>query len=84
MDCARCVFSDFTFYRKIFGKKQLSQLSFFEYVTGLAIKSMGAEMNTGLDRNMFYGLAAVIIFTALSFFEGSLAFVFTRKREQKG
>ncbi|WP_046174393.1 DUF421 domain-containing protein [Domibacillus indicus] len=52
---------------KILGKKQLSQLSFFEYVAGITIGSIGAEVVTGLDRNIFHGVVGIIVFTLVPF-----------------
>ncbi|AJD90534.1 membrane protein [Jeotgalibacillus malaysiensis] len=41
---------------KLLGKKQISQLSFFEYVTGITIGSIGAEVITGLDGQFLQGV----------------------------
>ncbi len=41
---------------KWLGKKQLSHLSFFEYVAGITIGSIAAEISTGLERNFFHGI----------------------------
>ncbi|HBH0619921.1 TPA: DUF421 domain-containing protein, partial [Clostridioides difficile] len=43
------------FITKWLGKKQISELSFFEYVTGMSIGSIGAEVAIGLERNFFHG-----------------------------
>ncbi|MEH7177734.1 DUF421 domain-containing protein [Neobacillus vireti] len=48
---------------KILGKKQISELSFFEYVSGITIGSIAGEAITGLEKNMFQGMAAIIIFS---------------------
>lgn len=55
---------------KILGKKQLSQLSFFEYVSGITIGSIGAGVVTGLDRSIFHALVGLAVFTAITFFAG--------------
>ncbi|MEH7495817.1 DUF421 domain-containing protein [Neobacillus niacini] len=51
------------FMTKILGKKQISELSFFEYVSGITIGSIAGEAITGLEKNMFQGMMAIIIFT---------------------
>lgn len=58
---------------KLLGKKQLSQLSFFEYVTGITVGSIGAEVVTGLDRNIFHGIVGVVVFTFVPFLVGLLS-----------
>ncbi|TFE01207.1 MULTISPECIES: DUF421 domain-containing protein [Jeotgalibacillus] len=50
---------------KLLGKKQISQLSFFEYVTGITIGSIGAEVITGLDRNFYHGVLGILAFIAI-------------------
>ncbi|KAB2495584.1 DUF421 domain-containing protein [Priestia endophytica] len=55
------------------GKKQLSQLSFFEYVTGITIGGIGAEVSMGLERNIFNGILGIFIFAAIPFFAGLLS-----------
>ncbi|MDF2790660.1 MAG: rane protein [Neobacillus sp.] len=51
------------FMTKILGKKQISELSFFEYVSGITIGSIAGEAITGLEKNMFQGMVAIIIFS---------------------
>lgn len=51
------------FMTKILGKKQISELSFFEYVSGITIGSIAGEAITGLEKNMLQGMAAIIIFS---------------------
>lgn len=53
------------FITKALGKKQISQLSFFEYVTGITIGSIAAEVITGLEQNMYIGLLAMVITASL-------------------
>lgn len=47
---------------KLTGKKQISQLSFFEYVAGITIGSIAGEAITGLEKNYLHGAAAIILF----------------------
>ncbi|SDN74693.1 DUF421 domain-containing protein [Bacillus sp. OK048] len=50
------------FITKILGKKQISELSFFEYVSGITIGSVAGVAITGLEKNMFHGIMAILIF----------------------
>ncbi|TCP31776.1 uncharacterized membrane protein YcaP (DUF421 family) [Scopulibacillus darangshiensis] len=50
---------------KWLGKKQISQLSFFEYVTGITIGSIAGEVAMGLENNIFYGIIGIVIFSAV-------------------
>jgi uncharacterized membrane protein YcaP (DUF421 family) len=58
---------------KWLGKKQLSELSFFEYVTGITIGSIAAEVAMGLDRNIIGGILGIMVFGAAPFFAGWLS-----------
>ncbi|MCM3413199.1 DUF421 domain-containing protein [Metabacillus litoralis] len=58
---------------KWLGKKQLSEISFFEYVVGITIGSIGAEVITGLEQNMFNGIIGIVAFAALPFLAGLLS-----------
>lgn len=61
------------FITKWLGKKQISELSFFEYVTGMSIGSIGAEVAVGLERNIFHGVIGIVIFAAIPFFAGLIS-----------
>ncbi|MEH7346453.1 DUF421 domain-containing protein [Bacillus sp. JJ1532] len=47
---------------KMLGKKQISQISFFEYVSGITIGSIAGEVIMGLNSNMGHGILAIAIF----------------------
>ncbi|NRD80371.1 DUF421 domain-containing protein [Bacillus sp. BRMEA1] len=53
---------------KIVGKKQISELSFFEYVAGITIGSIAGEVVTGLESNAYHGALAIIVFGLVTFF----------------
>jgi uncharacterized membrane protein YcaP (DUF421 family) len=53
---------------KLVGKKQISQISFFEYVSGITIGSIAAEVITELEANMFYGFMSILIFGLTTLF----------------
>ncbi|MCM3568935.1 DUF421 domain-containing protein [Neobacillus mesonae] len=52
---------------KLVGKKQISQLTFFEYVSGITIGSIAGEVVTGLEKNYLQGTLAVLIFGLVTF-----------------
>lgn len=47
---------------KIIGKKQVSQLSLFDYVIGISIGNFAAEMTINLESQEIHGIVAVIVF----------------------
>lgn len=47
---------------KMLGKKQVSQLSLFDYVIGISIGNFAAEMTINLESNYINGVLAVVIF----------------------
>lgn len=61
------------FITKWLGKKQISEISFFEYVTGISIGSISAEVAMGLERNIFHGIIGIVIFAAIPFLSGLLS-----------
>lgn len=50
------------FTTRMLGKKQISELSFFEYVSGITIGSIAGEVITGLESNMYHGALAILLF----------------------
>lgn len=52
---------------KIIGHKQMSQLDFFDYITGITIGSIAAELATELE-NPLYPLIAMIVYGAITVF----------------
>lgn len=61
------------FMTKLVGKKQIAQLSFFEYVTGLTIGNIAGESIMGLDGNMIYGLLAMTVVAAIPIIAGLIS-----------
>lgn len=51
---------------KISGCRQISQMSMFDYVNGITIGSIAAEMATGLDIHWSYPLTAMVLFGMLT------------------
>lgn len=52
---------------KLIGKKQVSQLSLFDYVIGISIGNFAAEMTINLDSNELNGIIAVVIFGLVAY-----------------
>ncbi len=61
---SRALFSLVTlfFITKIIGKKQVSELSLFDYVISISIGNFAAEISMNLDIQIMNGVVAVIIF----------------------
>lgn len=49
------------------GKKQVSQLSLFDYTVGISIGNFAAEMTINLDTDILYGLVAVFTFGVIAY-----------------
>ncbi|MDQ0217780.1 DUF421 domain-containing protein [Peribacillus cavernae] len=58
---------------KWLGKKQISQLSFFEYVTGITIGSVGAEVATKVETSMLNGVLSILTFALAPFIAGLIS-----------
>ena len=52
---------------KMLGKKQVSQLSLFDYVIGISIGNFAAEMTINLETNYVYGVVAVLFFGLIAY-----------------
>lgn len=50
---------------KIIGNKEMSELSMFDYINGITIGSIAAEMATSLDSEFYYPLTAILIYTLI-------------------
>lgn len=51
---------------KLLGKRQVSQLSMFEYITGITIGSLAAYISLDLDANWFLGIVAMSVWALVS------------------
>ncbi len=51
---------------KLMGCRQMSQMSMFEYITGITIGSMAAEVATSLDENFTEPLTAMIVYALVT------------------
>lgn len=58
---------------KWLGKRQIAQLSFFEYIAGMTIGDIAAEVSTGLEQNFFHGISSMLVFAVIPFFAGLIS-----------
>ena len=50
---------------KLIGNKQMSQLNMFDYINGITIGSIAADMAIHLDNNIFYPLIAITVYSII-------------------
>lgn len=55
------------FITKLLGKKQVSQLSLFDYVIGISIGNFAAEITINLEASLWYGIFAVLEFGIIAY-----------------
>ena len=60
------------FVTKLIGKKQVSELSLFDYVIGITIGNFAAEMTINLESQEINGILAVIIFGLVAYIVSKL------------
>ncbi len=58
---------------RIVGKKQVSELSLFDYVIGISIGNFAAEITINTDVPLIHGIEAVIIFGIVAYFVSILS-----------
>ncbi|KAB7706237.1 DUF421 domain-containing protein [Bacillus aerolatus] len=58
---------------KIIGKRQISQLSFFEYIAGITIGSIAAEVSMARDRPILDAFVAIIVWGLVPLLAGYIA-----------
>ena len=65
----RCLISLIALFliTKLLGKKQVSQLSLFDYVIGISIGNFAAEISVSLDEPFLYGLLSILIFGLVAY-----------------
>ena len=54
------------FLTKLMGRKQISQLNLYDYVVGITIGSVAAEISTNLDTNFFGGIVVMGVYSLVS------------------
>ncbi|MBD8034304.1 MULTISPECIES: YetF domain-containing protein [Solibacillus] len=63
-----CAFFAILLLARIIGKKQLSQLTFFHYVTGITFGSIAAEISAQVETPFLDGLVSLIWWAVLTLF----------------
>ena len=65
----RCVIAMTTlfFMTKLLGKKQVSDLSLFDYVVGISIGNFASEMAINLEAKFFNAMLAIVVFGILAY-----------------
>lgn len=61
------------FLTKLVGNRQINQLSLFDYIVGITIGSIAAEMATDVDENFFYAVIAMAVYAVLAYVLSVLA-----------
>ena len=65
---------------KVAGRKQISQLDFMDYITGITIGSIAAELATDLE-NMWKPLVAMAVYTLATWAMSRLSLALSRSRK---
>jgi uncharacterized membrane protein YcaP (DUF421 family) len=58
---------------RILGKKQLSKLSFFEYIVGITVGDIAGTLSMDVDLDLTNGITSIIIWTSVPFFVSILS-----------
>ncbi len=66
---------------KVIGHKQVAQLEFFDYITGITIGSIAAELATTLDKPVWKPIISMIVFGAVTVVLSIVARSFQRSRK---
>lgn len=54
-------------FTKLIGKRQISNMSLFDYINGMTIGSIAGEMATGVERNVWVGIIAMSVYGVVVF-----------------
>ncbi|MBM7693463.1 uncharacterized membrane protein YcaP (DUF421 family) [Peribacillus deserti] len=66
---------------KILGKKHISQLSLFEYITGITLGDIAGEVIMSKDMHIMHGITGLLVFSAVSYFSDYLTLKNRKLRE---
>lgn len=58
---------------KMMGKKQISQLNFFDYVVGITIGSIAADISLDIEKDILAGIGSLLIYGCISYLISFLA-----------
>lgn len=56
------------FLLKLMGKKQVSQMNLFDYITGITIGSIAADICLDIERNLMSGIVCLLIYCLVAVF----------------
>ena len=56
------------FITKMMGKKQISELNFFDYIVGITIGSIAADISLDIEKGIIAGIFSLIIYGFISYF----------------
>lgn len=73
-------FATFFLLAKLIGHKQMAQLNFFDYITGITIGSIAAEMATDLEKT-WKPLTAMIVYGIVTFLVNITASKYQKTRK---
>ncbi|WP_276356152.1 DUF421 domain-containing protein [Cohnella caldifontis] len=54
-------------FTRILGKKQISQLTFFEYIMGITLGELAGFISTDIEKHYFYGILAMCVWFLVPF-----------------
>ena len=86
METAKIVLASLLSYAALFlsaklvGRKQVSQLDFLDYITGITIGSIGAELATDLE-NMWKPLVAIAVYALITWLLSRMNLRFSQMRK---
>lgn len=55
------------FVTKLLGKKQVSQLSLFDYVVGITIGSIAADISLDLEKDLIAGIVSLLLYGIIAY-----------------
>lgn len=56
------------FIEKLVGKKQVGQLNLFDYIIGITIGSVAADISLDLEKNFLDGIVSLLVFGGMGYF----------------
>ena len=66
---------------KLIGYRQISELSFYDYIVGITIGSVAAEMATNIDIEWYKGITAMVIYALIAIIFSKLTQKSTKARK---
>lgn len=54
-------------FTKLIGKRQIANMSLFDYINGMTIGSIAGELATGIERNLWVGVIAMSVYGIVVF-----------------